>query len=620
MAIVKLRKVTVLGPSSQQDQVLLDLQQLGCVHLIRISDHGEIASWQHPTRNQVHDALRYLEACPDHRPGATHLADYQPHVVAEQVLGIRQSRRELVVEREGLLQSIADLELWGEFQLPCEQDLSGNQLWFYRLRHRQVSALTELQSKWTRVSSDREFEYVVLVAPEEPAGMPAAPQDLGRRSLGELRQRLIDVDHQIETFDLERIRLTGWIPAMRSSLAEADDETSRAIAAEQVLRDEDLFALQGWVPEKTLSTLRDFAVRNGLALKIQRPSRDDQPPTLLKNPVAVAGAEGAVTFYMTPGYRAWDPTWIMYISFSLFFAMIMADAGYGLVLSVMLLVFYRQFGKTDTMRRFRYLALFMVSVTVVYGVVIGSYFGISPPPGSLLDRFVWKSGGSSIMNDREAMMLLSAGIGVVHLATANLIVAWQKLGSGRALSHVGWASFMVGGLLLAIAKLPEPAFVPWLALRLGSEADVLADSFWQTGSLMLAVGLGGVFLFSSDRPVFSTQVGDWLWRPLEGLMGLTNISKAFGDALSYLRLFALGLASAQLAITFNQLAADVSSVRGIGLLLGLLIFLAGHTLNLVLGVVGGVVHGLRLNCIEFFSWSLSDEGYPFQAFRKKADC
>ena len=137
---------------------------------------------------------------------------------------------------------------------------------------------------------------------------------------------------------------------------------------------------------------------------------------------------------------------------------------------------------------------------------------------------------------------------------------------------------------------------------------------------MLALGLGGVFLFSSDRPVFSTHVSDWLWRPLEGLMGLTNISKAFGDALSYLRLFALGLASAQLAITFNQLAADVSSVRGVGLLLGLMVFLAGHTLNLVLGIVGGVVHGLRLNCIEFFSWSLSDEGYPFQAFRKKADC
>ena len=82
-------------------------------------------------------------------------------------------------------------------------------------------------------------------------------------------------------------------------------------------------------------------------------------------------------------------------------------------------------------------------------------------------------------------------------------------------------------------------------------------------------------------------------------------------------LFALGLASAQLAITFNGLAAGAAEIEGVGLLLGLLIFLVGHSLNLVLGIVGGVVHGLRLNCIEFFSWSLTDEGIPFRAFTKK---
>ena len=107
-------------------------------------------------------------------------------------------------------------------------------------------------------------------------------------------------------------------------------------------------------------------------------------------------------------------------------------------------------------------------------------------------------------------------------------------------------------------------------------------------------------------------------RGVDGLIGLTGVTKAFGDSLSYLRLFALGLASAQLAIVFNQLAADASQVRGVGVLLGLLIFLIGHTLNLLLAVVGGVVHGLRLNCIEFFSWSLTDEGQPFDAFETRA--
>jgi V/A-type H+-transporting ATPase subunit I len=137
------------------------------------------------------------------------------------------------------------------------------------------------------------------------------------------------------------------------------------------------------------------------------------------------------------------------------------------------------------------------------------------------------------------------------------------------------------------------------------------------GQTMTAIGAGTILLFSSDRP----WTFDWrslVGRLLDGIMQFANVSKAFGDILSYLRLFALGLASAQLAITFNGLAADASRSGGIGLLAAILILVVGHAINFLLGILGGVVHGLRLNCIEFFNWSLTDEGYTFQPFRKKA--
>jgi len=99
---------------------------------------------------------------------------------------------------------------------------------------------------------------------------------------------------------------------------------------------------------------------------------------------------------------------------------------------------------------------------------------------------------------------------------------------------------------------------------------------------------------------------------------LTNLPRIFGDVLSYLRLFALGLASSSLALTFNQLAQQVTeAIPGPGLLIGLLILIIGHGLNFALSVMGGVVHGLRLNYIEFYNWGLSEEGYPFKAFSKK---
>ena len=620
MAIVKLRKVTLVGQSARREEVLSGLQNLGCVHLIDLAGKTNKDAWQHPIRSELHEAIRYLEACPDQRPTSTHTAGYEPQRIAALILENRRQHRELSERREELLRQIEKIRPWGDFHLPTADELGGQSLWFYKLRHRQTAAIKVLGCPVTQVSRDNEFEYFVAVSDKQPNCDAASPVDVGTIPLSELKQQLVQVDQQLEALDLERISMTRWLSRLKADLDSFDDEAVRITASQQMIQDGEVFALQGWVAEKTLDALRGFAKENGLALTVQKPTWDETPPTLLSNPRAVAGAEGAVTFYMTPSYKAWDPTWIMYLSFSLFFAMIMADAGYGLVLGVILLLLFGRLGRTETLRRFRYLAAFMVVVTIAYGVLIGSYFGFTAPANTILDSLVWKTGGASIMEDREAMMLFSASIGVVHLAIANLIVAWQRIGSGRALSHVGWASALLGGLSMAVAKLEDPAFVPWLAGKLNSDAIGLGDQFWKLGSLMLAVGLGGVFFFSSERPLFSARPSDWLWRPLEGLMGLTNISKAFGDALSYLRLFALGLASAQLAITFNDLASQVASIKGIGLFLGLLIFLAGHTLNLVLGVVGGVVHGLRLNCIEFFSWSLTDEGYPFQAFRKKADC
>ncbi|MGD9409517.1 MAG: V-type ATPase 116kDa subunit family protein, partial [Thiohalocapsa sp.] len=108
-----------------------------------------------------------------------------------------------------------------------------------------------------------------------------------------------------------------------------------------------------------------------------------------------------------------------------------------------------------------------------------------------------------------------------------------------------------------------------------------------------------------------------LMRGLDGLLALTQVTKIFGDTLSYLRLFALGLASASLALTFNDLARQVGAqVPGLGLLLQILLLLIGHGLNMALGLVSGVVHGLRLNYIEFYNWALSGEGYPFRPFKK----
>ena len=151
-------------------------------------------------------------------------------------------------------------------------------------------------------------------------------------------------------------------------------------------------------------------------------------------------------------------------------------------------------------------------------------------------------------------------------------------------------------------------FTLWLAVN---STQILAYAFLILGACL-------VVFFSGEQAIKKPM--DLFWQLLDGVKSITAITKIFGDILSYMRLFALGLASASLALTFNQLAEQVySSVSGLGLLLSLLILILGHTLNLMLCLMSGVVHGLRLNFIEFYNWSVSDEGYPFKPFSKTGD-
>jgi V/A-type H+-transporting ATPase subunit I len=237
----------------------------------------------------------------------------------------------------------------------------------------------------------------------------------------------------------------------------------------------------------------------------------------------------------------------------------------------------------------RYLALAMLVAALVYGVLVGSYFGVSPPPDSPL-------AGLHILdiNDYPAMMRLSVAVGVLHVTLANAVTAWRQTTWMARLSPLGWAGAVIGGYLM------------WVG-----DAEMQ-----RLGTGLLIAGLAAVLLFTSTRPWRRPM--DLALRLLDGLMGLTKVSAALGDILSYMRLFALGLASASLAVTFNHLAQDVrAALPGIGLLFSILILLLGHALNLALGVMSGVVHGLRLNFIEFYNWSVSDEGYPFRSFAKK---
>ncbi|HEU4616788.1 MAG TPA: V-type ATP synthase subunit I [Gammaproteobacteria bacterium] len=595
MAIVPLVKVTLYGPLAEKDAVLDGLQALGCLHLDDLARAGSEGAQEPLNRNQgARDALRYLRDSPVRRHPLDAAEKVDLEAVVRETLDVRERSRALGEERVQLEKWIADLAPWGDFELPDWAREGRMRFWFYSVPLYQLERLVEVDSPWQIVSRDHRFAYVVAVAPEQPGRMPGTPLPIEPRSLSKLRSRLHDVEREIEELDYRRIGLTLYTDVLGASLDEADDLAARRKASERVLAADHVFAVRGWAPEARAEDVRRFAAERALAVTIEPPAPGDDPPTLLDNPEALRGGEDLVSFYMTPAYRLWDPSKAVLIAFAVFFAMIMADAGYALVLGGILWFYWRRLGASASGRGLRGTTLLVAAFSIVYGVLVGSYFGVSPKEGSPLAMLKLIDA-----NDQALMMWISIGVGVAHLTIANLVSAWGRRRSPAALGPLGWAAAILGVFAIGLAN----AYAPLAGLK-------------RAGVAGFAAGAALVLLFSSERPL-SFAPRHLFGRLADGLKAATQVSKAFGDVLSYLRLFALGLAALKLAEVFNQLAAASFGIKGVGVLLGVLILLAGHTLNFVMGIMSGVVHSLRLNLIEFFSWSVPDEGRRFDAFAKR---
>jgi V/A-type H+-transporting ATPase subunit I len=474
-------------------------------------------------------------------------------------------------------------------------DKGALRFWFYMLPHHQAHRLVAITLPWRVVGRDHRFMYVVMVAVDQPAGMPIPPMPLEPRSLSKLRERLEQVEGELEELDYRRIGLTHYRDALGEKLDEADDLAARRRAALQALERDQVFAVQGWASSAHVSALRQFAAKGQLAITIEGAGPRDTPPTLLDNSPALRGGEGLVEFYMTPAYRLWDPSKAVFVAFAVFFAMIISDAGYAVLLGLLLLGMWRRMGRTPSGRNLRGVMLALISFSIVYGVLVGKYFGLGPPAGSVLASLQVLDA-----NNQSLMMWIAIGVGTAHLIYANLVTVWCRRHSFTALSALGWAAVILGGFCVGLGNsYPELTFLTTVGL--------------------CGLALGGllVLFFSSERP-FGLAPTQMFGRLVDGLKGVTGLSKAFGDVLSYLRLFALGLASIKLAEAFNDLAATSFASRGVGILLGLLVLLVGHSINFAMGIMSGVVHGLRLNLIEFFNWSLPEEGERFRPFEKKA--
>lgn len=594
MSVARLSKLSLVGPAARKTDTLEALQDLGCMHVLPLAsppDKPEKIN-QRGARD-AYKALRFLTDVADPRRQIQRDPDFDMDQFVRDVLDLMQRSREMLDRRDFLTHRIAQVRPWGDLDFPPAEVLADNRLWFYQLPLKHRDALGDLTLPWAILEQDHRFIYAVLIGPDDPGDdiLPVPRTHTGSLPIHELEAQLEEAEIAIETLEAERVEQTRYLTLMRRNLSAAESAAELAHATQKVRDENAMFALQGWVPEDRIDAVLDLAKSKNGAVLIERPGPEDIPPTLLEQPDKRAAAVDLALFYQVPGYKDWDPSIIVAASFAIFFAMIVADAGYGAVIFVGLLLFWKRLAGTAKERSWRRFGLIVSGATILYGVLVGSYFGVIPPQGS-----VWAKLKLLDLNNFGAMMMISIVVGVLHLVLANALAARAAWGRRSAIANLGWIAVLIGG------------FVMWLAYMKGASLV--------SGGALAGTGVLAIVLFSSER-VIKTPT-DWLWRFLEGLQSLAGAMGAFGDVLSYMRLFALGLASASLAITFNDLAMSVmQALKGPGILFGLLILIIGHVLNFALAMMSGVVHGLRLNYIEFFKWGLPDEGIVFRPFARK---
>jgi V/A-type H+/Na+-transporting ATPase subunit I len=557
--------------------------------------------------------------------------------LAKEIVAIRESLEKLYEEERMLGLEISRVEPFGDFsreEIAFLEKETNRKIQFFCAKQ----GLGEQPENVIHVSSDHGLDYFLGIN-KDPVQYPKMIEMVIDRSWGELKQRETEAKQEIHALENNLKNYAKY----HTFLHHAFIHEINAFHLQEAKRSVDypvgqMFVVQGWVPEHKMEALNQLVKEMHVFVEEIGIDPNETVPTFLENQGAARIGEDLVHIYDTPSQTDKDPSFWVLVSFALFFSMIIGDGGYGLVLLLIAFYFrYKHSGLKNQKKRALDLLTILGFGCIVWGVLTTSFFGINIAPDNPIRKasvmswlvekktqyhigrqdevhaeWVKKYPELSFVKEPKAFLTQAAApdnhgvmdyevfskfsdnilmelallIGVVHIILSmgrNLKRNW---------SYFGWILLIVGGYLytpffLNVSSIPHFVF--------GLDTQLIAKN----ALYMIYGGFG----LATILALFQHK---WL-----GLLEPTIAIQIFGDILSYMRLYALGLSGALLTQTVVDLAASVPLVFGV------LILIMGHAVNIVLGVMGGVIHGLRLNFLEWYHYSFEGGGKMFNPLRKQ---
>ena len=644
MAILRMKRLRLIAVRSRKEELLRELTKLGC---LEISEAGEELRADESLRPESSGvvAARSRQASIDHAlellgqyaPVKSKLLSAKPELaggvfledegldeaaaLAESITEKNDQIRRIAAEESRQRALLESLQPWLSLDHPLEKTATERTelvLGSFPAKVRFSDAVEALstaadEAELFPVGEDRSAHYAALLCMKEQ--LAAALESLRSfgftaAALGGLqgtpREASEEAQASLQTLAEEKNALIGEIKSLavhRDELKLASDKLSTRVAmaesAERLVGTESTLILEGWLPAEREEELAELFRRFDCAWDIRDPEPDEYPevPVKLKNNRVTNALNMVTDMYSLPAYGTVDPNPLMAPFFILFYGLMMADMGYGLIMIVAALVAMKKIKPRGGSLAFCQLLLYGGISTFICGALTGGLFGNAPEIIAGMFGSDWKGLPALFSPVRDSTLVLygAMGLGLIHLNAGMVVSFLEKKKNGNLADGIFeegslWI-ILVGGILLALDML---GLVPSRVLHNLGLAILIA------GAVMLLFGAGrhekGIGKITAAFGCIYNTLTGW-----------------FGDILSYSRIMALMLAGGVVAQVFNTIAA-MPSANGVTPLSGLIfivIFLIGHALNFGLNLLGCFVHDLRLQCLEFFGKFYQDGGRPF---------
>ncbi|WP_028975426.1 V-type ATP synthase subunit I [Spirochaeta cellobiosiphila] len=527
--------------------------------------------------------------------------------VVESVDELLKEQADLKSELDSIDKEITSLNPWGDFD-PKDfvyLDQQGIKLRLFASTNKVYKSLPE-DMKVFFINQDKSKVYYVVVDNGEDLAIQADEVRWPERGLASLQKarsiivkRMSEIAILIKDFGVNADQVAQLLVSYEDKLQDAlVDHSTEDI--------DSLCVIDGFVPIDKVDDLKSLAKEIGIGLLLREPTEEDQVPTLIRRKGPIKLVKPLFNLLGTlPGYEEVDISAMFLIAFSLFVAMIVGDAGYG---SIFLVASVFGFAKTKPTGKLPFaLAIVLSTCIVIWGALTGTWFGsayIASLPG-FKDIIIPQiaSFARDGIDSGTNVQILCFVIGIVHLTLARGQNFFRKLPKLNAFADLGWLITLWGLFILVMQVVAKKTTL------FGFELTPYAIP-------LLAVGFPMIIIFAG-------QDGNFFKGLLKGLnpmnlltTGLDGVS-AFSDIISYIRLYAVGLATVAVAESFNSLAGGVMSMP-LGMLFGGLILVFGHGLNIILAIMSVLVHGVRLNMLEYSGHlDLAWAGFEYKPFAKK---